>query len=116
MSIRTRTSGIMVNVNVLPAPAAVSGMSLVLVAASNQYLSRTWGNSPTSTQIGTFSFFVKRASLPGLAMSLIDGGPWNAGSGRSECRFSGGTGNQLDHRLDDGSSILENVTSNETVS
>jgi Concanavalin A-like lectin/glucanases superfamily len=86
--------------------AAVGGpspMSLVLTAASSQYLTRTWGNAPTNNKIFTLAFWFKRLSDQAALANFYDGGVWQA-SAESAARFT--AADTLEYDLYDGTSVL----------
>jgi hypothetical protein len=95
------------------ASATPSAMSLVLTAASSQYLSRTWGSGPTDGNKATLNLFVKRAS-GGSFQTFYDGGIWsgNPGVDEADVRFDiGDTISQVTYN----GALLSNFASSGTV-
>lgn len=99
--------------NPAPATSAAPAMSLVLSAASSQYLSRTWGSAPTDGKKATLTLWVKRAST-GALMNMYDGGIWVPQPGIDEADIRFGSGDDLVSVLYDGS-IVENIASSTTL-
>lgn len=83
---------------------ATPAKSLVLAAASSQYLTRTWGTSPTDNKKATFSFFIKRTTVQSDFANIYDGGIWNGGSSESSIRL--GLSDFLQQTIWDGASTL----------
>lgn len=69
--------GGMVGLILQPTVVSVVPMSLVLASASSQYLSLTWGNSPTDSTRTTIAFWTKLASG---VYTFYDGGQWTGGA------------------------------------
>jgi Concanavalin A-like lectin/glucanases superfamily len=85
--------------------------SLVLVAASSQYLQRTMG-APTSTNKATMAFWYKLASAGSAVMTFYDGGSWNGVGTNSTQAPSLSCGTQvLDDNIYDGSASISDLTS-----
>lgn len=87
-----------------------TAQSILLAAASSQYLTRTWGSAPTSATAFTVSYWIKRTANLAAFLEVYDGGNWTGPSSQSTIRFD--VSDNTQYIIWDGSSALFTAVGN----